>query len=76
LGKIILVVVGFLFAYWLLKGYGKKVQGDEPPPGVGGEEDMVRCAQCGVHLPQSESLTTSGMFFCSAEHQRQHMKPE
>jgi len=76
LGKIILVVAGFLVAYWILKGYGKKVQRDKPPPRDGGEEDMVRCAQCGVHLPQSESLTTRGMFFCSAEHQRQHMKPE
>lgn len=40
------------------------------PPGGGAAEDMVRCAQCGVHLPRSESLTRGGDFFCSAEHMR------
>jgi len=39
-------------------------------------EDMVRCDHCGVHLPRSESLTTRGNFYCSADHQRQHLKSD
>ena len=31
-------------------------------------EDMVRCAQCGVHLPRGESVMANGRFFCSAAH--------
>ena len=33
---------------------------------------MVRCAQCGVHLPRSESLVSGQVFYCSAEHRRLH----
>jgi uncharacterized protein len=31
---------------------------------------MVRCAQCGVHLPRSEGVAAGGDFFCSEEHRR------
>lgn len=72
MAKIILVVLGLLLAYWILKGYRKRVEKRDPPPQSGKVEDMVRCAQCGVHLPRSESITTRGNFYCSAEHQRLH----
>jgi len=75
LARIILLVLGLLLAYWILKGYRKRVEREEPPR-AGGEEDMVQCAQCGVHLPRSESLTTGEKFYCSAEHRRQHLQPK
>jgi uncharacterized protein len=31
-------------------------------------EPMVRCATCGVHTPQSESIAAAGQRFCCAEH--------
>ncbi|QCP51074.1 deaminase [Trinickia violacea] len=31
-------------------------------------EPMVRCATCGVHTPQSESILAAGQRFCCAEH--------
>ncbi len=34
-------------------------------------ESMVRCAQCGVHLPASQSLPGLGGVFCSAAHREQ-----
>jgi len=74
LAKLIFLVLGLLLAYWILKSYRRKVDRKEPPPPAGGEEDMVRCAQCGVHLPRSESLTTGGKSFCSTDHQRLHQK--
>ena len=71
MAKIILVVLGLLLVYWILKGYRRRVERrDAPPPA--GEEDMVQCARCGVHLPRSESISTQGRFYCSAEHQRAH----
>ena len=72
MAKILLVVLGLLLAYWILKGYRKRLDKREPPPPAAGVEDMVRCAQCGVHLPRSESIVTHGKFYCSAEHQRLH----
>jgi uncharacterized protein len=35
---------------------------------------MVRCAQCGVHLPKSESILVGGNFFCCAEHRDAYRK--
>jgi len=73
MAKIILLVLGLLLVYWLLKSYRRRVDraGDKAPPATDGES-MVQCAQCGVHLPRSESITTRGSFYCSAEHQRSH----
>jgi len=72
LAKIILLALGLLAVYWILKSYRRRVdRGESKPPAAGGE-DMVPCAQCGVHLPRSESITTQDSFYCTAEHQRSH----
>ncbi len=59
----------FLFAiaaliYLLVKSYRKS----PVKPVDKNAEDMVQCAQCGVHLPVGESLTVSGQSFCCASH--------
>jgi uncharacterized protein len=72
LAKIILLVLGLLAVYWILKSYRRRVDRGEPKPPAAAGEDMVQCVQCGVHLPRSESITTQGHFFCTAEHQRAH----
>lgn len=33
-------------------------------------EPMVRCAECGVHAPRSESVNVGTRSFCSSEHAR------
>ncbi|WP_028220136.1 PP0621 family protein [Paraburkholderia oxyphila] len=33
-------------------------------------EPMVRCAECGVHAPRSESVSVGVQSFCCAEHAR------
>ena len=73
MAKLLFIVVGLFVAYWILKGYKKKVErrADEPAKAA---EDMVRCSQCGVHLPRSESLSSGNAFYCSAEHRRLHDK--
>ncbi len=65
---LVLAVVGFV-VYWLLKSYRKQLlhRDDAVPPPA---EDMVRCEQCGVHLPKHESMFTGGKYFCSEEHLR------
>ncbi len=35
-------------------------------------EPMVRCAECGVHAPRSESINHAGHSFCSDEHARRY----
>jgi uncharacterized protein len=77
LAKFLLLVLAFAIAYWLVKGYKRKIKGASgrsSSPANG--EDMVRCAQCGVHLPRSESLLSDRAFYCSAEHRRSHQKSD
>ena len=71
--KLLLLVIGLFVVYWILKGYRRKVDrtADEP---AAKDEDMVRCAQCGVHLPRSDSLTVGNASYCSADHRRAHEK--
>ncbi|MDF1780972.1 MAG: PP0621 family protein [Alcanivoracaceae bacterium] len=33
------------------------------------DSKMLRCEQCGVHVPDTEVFTAKGHHFCSAEHQ-------
>jgi uncharacterized protein len=71
--KIILVVLGLLAAWWILKAYRRRIdRRDAPPPAGTSGENMVQCALCGVHLPRSESLTFEGRAFCSADHRERH----
>ncbi len=37
---------------------------DRPP----GQELMMRCNLCGVHLPSSDAVFARGRVYCSAEH--------
>jgi uncharacterized protein len=72
---LILLAIVLLAGIWLAKRYrsrGGRTEDATPRP----EEDMVRCALCGVHLPRSESLMTRGSHYCSPEHQRQHTAPD
>ena len=72
MAKIILLVLGLLLVYWILKRYRRGIERRNAPPPVKSSEDMVRCEHCGVHLPRSESITTQGQFYCTPEHQREH----
>jgi uncharacterized protein len=29
---------------------------------------MVRCAHCGLHIPENEAVTMQGRYYCSKEH--------
>jgi uncharacterized protein len=35
-------------------------------------EPMIRCVECGVHAPRSDSVVVSGQPFCSAAHAQRH----
>jgi len=66
---LVIVVVYYLFKTW------KRRAGRSPRASASAAEDMVRCAQCGVHLPRSESVGNGELFYCTPEHLRLHRKP-
>ncbi|HED17369.1 MAG TPA: hypothetical protein ENI64_11225 [Gammaproteobacteria bacterium] len=46
--------------------YRKKISGQAKPTLQA--EPMVRCEQCGVHLPRSDALQHTQQWFCSSKH--------
>lgn len=69
---LIIVVIGLVFFLLGFKGARPQVRQKAPAPpkpsGPKPPQDMVACAQCGLHLPGSEALPGRGGMFCSAEH--------
>jgi uncharacterized protein len=35
-------------------------------------EPMIRCVECGVHAPRSDSVSVAGQTFCCAAHAQRH----
>ena len=73
----ILFLIGLFYVRRALRGGQKPTAG--PPPGApeasraearGEIEQMVPCAHCGLHVPESEGVRGAGGFFCSEEHRR------
>lgn len=68
MNRLLFIIAIVAVVYWWFKSARKPEQRkqDEPPRA----EDMVRCAECGVHLPRSESFLVGGKFYCSEAHSR------
>ena len=73
MGKYIVLTIAIVLLYGLVRASLRRAAGrrNRKPPDARLAEDMVRCAQCGVHLPRGESLMVRGELFCSPEHQQQ-----
>jgi uncharacterized protein len=35
-------------------------------------DPLVRCAQCGVHMPSSDAIVAAGQRFCCSDHARRY----
>ncbi len=78
MGKYLLLLAGVLVLYWIIRaGFRRRAERDAASrQNKIVDDDMVRCADCGVHLPRGESLTVRGQFYCSPEHQRHHSRDD
>jgi len=66
--KFLLLLIVIAAVIWLARGARGRVAQKPPPPRVPLPEDMVACAECGVHLPRSEALPGRGGLFCTEDH--------
>ena len=71
MGKYLLLIAGVLVVYWIVRSSLRR-RGRVERQSKSSGEDMVRCAECGVHLPRGESLVVREKFYCCADHQRRH----
>lgn len=63
---LLLAIFAFAIYLWLSGAAARRQRGDTPSAKA--QEDMVTCARCGVHLPQSDSVSANGQYFCCDEH--------
>ena len=70
MGRLLFLAVIIAIVYWLLKSYRKQLPKEDTVSRQA--EDMVRCVDCGVHLPKREGIQADGKFYCSEEHRRIH----
>ncbi|HTN93265.1 MAG TPA: PP0621 family protein [Gallionella sp.] len=64
MSRLFLLFAIALAVYLLVKSYRRSSAPQAKPDA----EDMVRCAQCGVHFPKSEGVMAGGHYFCGVAH--------
>ena len=70
---ILLLAVGALV--WLLRGGSRRnVSGVQRSAQGDAAQPMLRCAQCGLHVPGSEALPGRGGVFCGEAHRALYEK--
>jgi uncharacterized protein len=70
MSRLFFLLAVIIIVYLLLKSYRRQAPKQDVSASA---EEMVRCAQCGVHLPKSESILAGGNFYCSDVHRREHI---
>jgi uncharacterized protein len=70
MGKLLVLVLLGVLAVWLVRRAlrGSQSAGVSEKQPV--QQDLVRCARCGVHLPRSEARQADGQLYCGEEHAR------
>lgn len=61
---LLLALVIYVIYFWLRRAAARARNTAAPPA----QENMVVCAHCGVHLPQSDSIAAGARFYCTEEH--------
>ena len=75
MARLILLLAAVALVWWWLRSRRSPVRTDsaapKPPANSHAAHEMVSCAHCGVHLPQSDAVSdAAGAFYCSDEHRR------
>lgn len=68
--KYLLLIGLALVILWFFRRMGHRRFSRADPPPARAPERMVKCARCGVYLPESESIADGAVHYCCAEHRR------
>ena len=69
MAKLFLLVIALLLVvWWLVSQRGKPADPGTRKASPKVEERIVVCAQCHLHVPESESITHEGRHYCCDEH--------
>ena len=79
--KLMLLLIAVFVLFLLLRGSWRRRRTPPPAPRQAEGEPpqaMLRCAQCGLHLPRDEALPGRGGVFCGDAHREafEHAHPD
>lgn len=69
--RLIFWIAVIFAAVWVWRRMKARPPRQEAPPFEPAASPMVRCAQCGVHVPQAEALPSAQRWYCSQAHLEQ-----
>jgi uncharacterized protein len=70
--RIIVIAAVVWLAYVLFKRWLAEKNPPRPSTNNQPQERMVKCAYCGVHVPESQALRRGSDSYCSPEHRDAH----
>ena len=71
MGRLLVLILLVVLAVWVIRrAFRASRAADQPAKQSLGQQDLVRCARCGVHLPRAESRESAGRLYCGDEHAR------
>ena len=68
MGRLIVLILLVVLAVWAIRRAIRATRVDEKKASL--QQDLVRCARCGVHLPRNEAREAGGRLYCGDEHAR------
>lgn len=71
--RLIFLIAAITLVYWLWRRFARSNKARKQAKPVEAQP-MVRCVQCGVHLPREHALAREQQWFCSREHLEQGSK--
>ena len=71
MGKLLVLILLVVLAVWVIRrAFSASRPAGKPQQQPLEQQDLVRCARCGVHLPRSEARQAEGRLYCGEEHAR------
>lgn len=71
MGRLLVLILLVVLAVWVIRrAFRASRAADQPAKQPLEQQDLVRCARCGVHLPRSEARQADGALYCGEEHAR------
>jgi len=70
-----LLLFAVLLVFWLAWSARRRARDDSGPAGTPPASRMIRCAHCGLYLPEGEAQAGGGELYCSEAHRRAGPRP-
>jgi uncharacterized protein len=64
----LLILVAIIAIYLVVRALLRRRRLQRPTRTIAA--DMVRCARCGIHLPQRDAVRSGDDWYCSNEHRK------